>query len=76
MFWGKQDNSKIIEEIAALRHKIAEIEIKIDAVEQKFRSLRGLINKKLNYVDDDDDNSPIERNKYNDGFDSLRSIGL
>lgn len=63
----EQDNSKLLDEYKILNVKVAAIVEQFELMKQQIVSLRGLVNRKLNYTDEQTDKS-----KYDDGFDMFR----
>lgn len=73
MWWNKQrteqEDSKIWEHIKDMQTKLAKLSSEVEGLDQKIKSLRGFINKKVGL----EDPAPSTENDLNDdGFGFLR----
>ena len=66
---SKEDTSKLLAEMKVQAVQLARLESDIENVKQQLKSLRGLVNSKMKY---DDEDIQMEIVKSNDPFDSIR----
>lgn len=63
-------------EVSKIKADLVVLVNRIDVLEQNFRSLRGLVNRKIGYLtpQEEEENEVIEKEKvkYTDGFDMFR----
>jgi len=92
MFWSKKKEQSEVEEInmkehsrmydllKALEVSVSKVETKYERLEQYYKALRGLVNKKLKIEplkfedDESDENSETEKDLNDDGFQDLRNL--
>lgn len=68
------NNTKVLKErILELEDQIRKNKEQIEFMDQKVKSLRGLVNRKLGFVEEDVDKEGKTK-KINDGLDELRNL--
>ena len=80
MFWNNSENkgdnkaewTKIYDLLRENSVEVVKLKGEFDRLEQSFKVLRGLVNRKLKYDENDTDETIIK----NDGFDNLRKSGV
>ena len=58
--------------IQTILAEIVKIKAEVERIDQNYKRLQGLVNRKLGY---ENDNNRTETNKIDDGFDFLRKNG-
>ncbi len=76
--WFNTKQSAVLDKIEALKGNLSlEIErlrVKIDALENHLKNLRGVVNRKLGNSEELESNHTPDKSKYLDGLDILRGI--